>query len=76
MFGRQAKLPVDLMYGMDNTPDVELPEYVGNLKRTLQKEYKVAQEHIGEIQQFQKELYNQKVYGLETWSGCICYESN
>ena len=22
MFGRQAKLPVDLMYGMDNTPDM------------------------------------------------------
>ena len=64
MFGRQAKLPVDLMYGMDNTPDVELPEYVGNLKRTLQKAYEVAREHIGEKQQFQKELYNQKVHGL------------
>eukprot|EP00731_Ephydatia_muelleri_P000583 Em0001g583a len=64
MFGRQAKLPVDLMYGMDNTPDVELPEYVGNLKRTLQKAYEVAREHIGEKQQFQKELYNQIVHGL------------
>ena len=64
MFGRQAKLPVDLMYGMDNTPDVELPEYVDNLKRTLQKAYEVAREHIGEKQQFQKELYNQKVHGL------------
>ena len=37
MFWRQAKLPVHLMYGMDNTPDVELPEYGDNLKRTLQK---------------------------------------
>ncbi|KAL5515000.1 hypothetical protein EMCRGX_G000106 [Ephydatia muelleri] len=64
MFGRQAKLPVDFMYGMDNTPDVELPEYVGNLKRTLQKAYEVAREHIGEKQQFQKELYNQKVHGF------------
>ena len=71
MLGRQSKLPVDLMYGTDNTPDDELPEYVGNLKRTLQKAYKVAPEHIGGKQQFQKELYNQKVHGLETWSGCI-----
>ena len=69
MFGRQAKLPVDLMYGMDNTPDVELPEYVGNLKRTSQKPYKVTREHIGEKQQLQRELYNQKVHGLPFYIG-------
>ena len=37
MFGRQAKLPLDLMYGIENTPEVELPEYVANMKHTLQK---------------------------------------
>ena len=37
MFGRQAKLPLDLMYGIENMPEVELPEYVANMKHTLQK---------------------------------------
>ena len=64
MFGRQAKLLVGLMYSLENTQEVDLPEYIANLKRTFQKAYEIAREHIGEKQQFQKELYNQKVHGL------------
>ena len=44
MSGRQAKLPVDLMYGLENTPEVELLEYIANLKRTFQKAYEIARE--------------------------------
>ena len=44
-----------------------------NLKRTSQKTYEVAREHIGEKQLLQKELYNQKVHGLPLCVGDLVW---
>ena len=32
------------MYGLENKPEVEFPEYIANLKRTFQKAYEIARE--------------------------------
>ena len=56
MFGREAKLPVDLMYG-SNPVDKRTPsEYVQQLKTSLHDAY--AFEH-----KRQKAVYDEKIHG-------------
>eukprot|EP00731_Ephydatia_muelleri_P016275 Em0009g699a len=59
MFGRQAKLPVDLMYG-SSPQEVMLPvgEYVQNLRNTLQNAYALVRERLQVEHQRQKEFYD------------------
>ena len=64
MFGHQAKLPVDLMYG-SSPQEVMLPvgEYVQNLRNTLQNAYALVRERLQVEHQRQKDFYDEKVYG-------------
>ena len=64
MFGGQAKLPVDLMYG-SSPQEVMLPvgEYVQNLRNTLQNAYALVRERLQVEHQRQKDFYDEKVYG-------------
>ena len=56
MFGRQARLPVDLIYGTPpdtiyNTTD----EFAEDMKQTLTRAYSAVSATTGKIQQRQKE---------------------
>ena len=64
MFGHQAKLPVDLMYG-SSPQEVMLAvgEYVQNLRNTLQNAYALVRERLQVEHQRQKDFYDEKVYG-------------
>eukprot|EP00731_Ephydatia_muelleri_P007396 Em0003g1644a len=56
LFGRQARLPVDLMEEMTTK------EYVRNLRQTLEKAYS---NHTGAALERQKELHDRRVHGDE-----------
>ena len=63
MFGRQAKLPVELMYG---TPELEPQsgtEYATQLKSSLTEAYEMVRVKTTRQLDHQAELYNKKVHG-------------
>ncbi|KAL5460044.1 hypothetical protein EMCRGX_G033460 [Ephydatia muelleri] len=46
MFGRQAKLPLDIIYGSTPTEPQPVHEYAKNLKRSLEDAYSRVREHL------------------------------
>ena len=73
MFGRQAKLPMDIVYGSPS-PEVRSPsQYAADLKKVLEKSYETAREHLQTETKRQKELYNQKVHGKQFSSGDLVW---
>ena len=63
MFGRQAKLPVDLMYGTDRPLEMSPDGYAAELRKTLTEAYDRVRESMGTQLGRQKEFYDQKVHG-------------
>ncbi len=59
MFGRQAKLPVDIVYGAPQEGSTHT-DYAANLTKALNKN---ARAKMGTVAQRQKELYHHKVHG-------------
>ena len=48
MFGREARLPVDLLYSCDfDLPLKDLPSYVQNLRNTLTAAFTKVRQHVG-----------------------------
>ena len=63
MFGRQARLPFDLMFGLSNTQDKVATDYAQHLQSSLHEAYQQVCDTMGVCQQRQKELYDRKVHG-------------
>ena len=63
MFGRQARIPVDLMYGTAEPESMNYGEYATKLQESLTKAYKLARGSLAVKQERQTELYNKKVHG-------------
>lgn len=63
MFGREARLPVDLCFGVsaDGTSNTTYLKYVSKMQRDLQAAYQVAQTTSSKMNQGNKERYDQKV---------------
>ena len=65
MFGRQAKLPIDLMYGsprnVTDTPPIS--DYAVHLKNSLEDAYSLAREKLGASHERRKEQYDRRVHG-------------
>ena len=65
MFGRQAKLPIDLMYGsprnVTDTPPIS--DYALHLKNSLEDAYSLAREKLGASHKRRKEQYDRRVHG-------------
>ena len=62
MFGRQAQLPIDVMYGTPHQTNT-VPEYVMTLRQILTAAFANAREYIGTHQERQAENYNKRVHG-------------
>ena len=60
MFGRQARLPVDLAFHMPRDQPVYHNQYVTKLQQTIQETYEHAQENLEHHLKKQKEIYNKK----------------
>ena len=60
MFGRQVKLPVDLMYGTGPCDTFTTGEYVPNPRKTLHDAYAI----VSSVERRrQKSFYDEKVHG-------------
>ena len=65
MFGRQARMPIDIMYGTPaETTDPQFhSEYATQLQQQLQTAYEFVREKTGQKLERQKEFYDRKVHG-------------
>ena len=65
MFGQQARLPIDLIYGTG--PQVvenqSVGEYAASLKSRVSTTFDLVRRNVSQHHVYQKELYDQKVYG-------------
>ena len=75
MFGRQARLPLDLMYGTGQQEEAPITEYVRNLKQSLEEAYALVRIKLSVQHERRKAIYDQKTHGnpyeKQTWSGYI-----
>ena len=77
MFGREARLPVDIMYRTPSQKEeVPLAGYVSNLRDLLHEAYERVRENVGEVQERQEQLYNRKVHGEPHKPGALVWLFN
>ena len=76
MFGRQAKIPLDLVYGSTPTEEVTYPEHVRCIKSILEEAYSRVREHMDTTLDRQKELYDRRVHGEEFNVGDLVWLHN
>ena len=65
MFGRQARLPVDIIYGT-GAPEGEsrdVSTYVSLLRRRMSEAFEIVRRNVSKHHQYQKVLYDEKVHG-------------
>ena len=58
MFGRQARIPVDLMYGTAEPESASYGEYTTKLQQSLSKAYALAHESLAKKQERLVQLEN------------------
>ena len=63
MFGRQARIPADVMYGTPTSTNHSVNEYAATLRKQMDKAFGLARQHSLSKQLRQKELYDLKVHG-------------
>ena len=63
MFGRQARIPVDVMYGTPTSTNHSVNEYAATLQKQMDKAFGLARQHSLSKQLRQKELYDLKIHG-------------
>ena len=64
MYGREPRLPVDLVFKTNPNEDQKnMTQYVGKLRERLDDSYRLAQQNVKESQHRQKQLYDRKVRG-------------
>ena len=64
MFGRNARLPVDVMFPTKKpAAGVSYGEYAKMTSETMKKAFHTVREHVGEKQERQKEFYDKKCHG-------------
>ena len=63
MFGREVKLPIDLMYGSNPFEQTTLPEYAQKRKDGLENAYCLGRERCEAEHKRQKSIYDERVHG-------------
>lgn len=63
MFGREARLPIDLCFGVgsDEENDLKHHQYVANMRKELQKAYQLAADAASRNNERNKRLYDARV---------------
>jgi hypothetical protein len=64
MFGRQVRMPVDIIYGSPNVQTSTVPRYVADLRSNLNAAYECVRKQMGYKLDRQKEIYDKKVHGV------------
>ena len=73
MFGRQARLPMDVVYGSPTPEPRSTSEYAAQLKETLEQSYQTVREHFQSEAKRQKEIYSKKVHGNQFNQGDLVW---
>ena len=76
MFGRQARLPVDLAFQLPNQQPVLHHDYAVKLQQTLQESYKVVRDSLSSNLHRQKEIYDKKSHGCPYRKGDLVWLFN
>ena len=63
MFGREAKIPADIMFGTNKVSEQSPNEYAANLRSRLCASYNHVRENLRTGHKQQKEFYDQRVHG-------------
>ena len=63
MFGRQARMPIGIMYGTPGPEPVTVSEYVARLCQNLESAYDYVRDRMGHVLAWQKDIYDKKVHG-------------
>ncbi|KAL5482286.1 hypothetical protein EMCRGX_G022595 [Ephydatia muelleri] len=73
MFGRQASIPVDLMFPFNLGPEKEFRTYVEQLRKGLRDAYAIVRENCDADHRRQKALYDRKVSGKPFGKGALVW---
>ena len=76
MFGRQAIIPLDLVYGSTTTEEVTYHEHVRRIKSAVEGAYSRVREYMDTTLDRQKELYDRRVHGEEFNVGGLVWLNN
>jgi len=77
MYGRQARLPVDVIYGTVRPDSHQSPnEYAANLDKQLKSAFDLARKTAGVQRERQKQYYDQKVHGTSYNPGDLVWLLN
>ena len=76
MYGRQARIPVDLIYSTPEPSDQSHGEYARNLRQSLENAYSTARERLQTAAQRQKTNYDQRIHGEPFKVGDLVYLHN
>ena len=63
MFGREVRLPVDIMFGGERAPGESPAEYTSNVRSRFSRAYETARDNGQGAQKRQKDHYDRKVTG-------------
>ena len=63
MFGRKARLPIDIMYGTGQADNFSVDKFVNDVNVVLENPYQHVRNTMGFKQDRQKELYDHKRHG-------------
>ena len=63
MFGREIRLPIDVMFGKTPDPVQEHTEYARELRAHLENAYRLVREHTKAAQKRQKDRYDHQASG-------------
>ena len=63
MFGRQVRMPIDIMYGNPTPQPSTVPQYVTDLRTRLEAAYRQVRERMSHKLERQKDLYDKRVHG-------------
>ena len=74
MFGRNARLPVDVMFPTEKpAADVSYGEYAKMMSKTMEKAFHTVREHVGDKHERQKQFYDKKCHGERFQPGDLVF---
>ena len=76
MYGRQARIPIDLVYNTPEPSNQSQGEFAKNLHQSLEKAYSVAREKLKAAALHQKTHYDQHIHGEPFKVGELIYLRN
>ena len=63
MFGRQARMPIDIVLGTASPPPCTVPQYTANLHASLEAAYAFVQHQMHHRLEYQKSCYDTRTQG-------------